>query len=315
MKILVCGAGVMGSLYAAKLSQSGNDVSILAQGKRYNELYGRAIFFRLLPSREIHAVDAMVVSSLTPGDEYDLAIVLTQPQEMQAALSQLQAAKRVKQVLLMAGEPASYKEWEDAIGNTRLVLGIPGVIGYHRNGIVNCKILPELVQPTLLGFTRDAQKSRLTPLVRVFRKAGFPTTISNNLLVWHKQRQAFADAVRDAVNMTGGNAKLFIEKPDITRMLVDATRDNLRAVEAENKGIPTTRLKILFFMPKGLLCMYWERLAKTRFFENTVIRQITAAKEEQKQRQAEQKVALDTSIINTSTKVTPIKSRLKERAI
>ncbi|HEY3366174.1 MAG TPA: 2-dehydropantoate 2-reductase N-terminal domain-containing protein [Symbiobacteriaceae bacterium] len=38
MRILVFGAGVLGSLYAAKLQESGHDVTILARGQRLDEI-------------------------------------------------------------------------------------------------------------------------------------------------------------------------------------------------------------------------------------------------------------------------------------
>ncbi|HET7116606.1 MAG TPA: 2-dehydropantoate 2-reductase N-terminal domain-containing protein [Hanamia sp.] len=38
MKILVYGAGVIGSIYAAKLFDAKNDVTLLARGKRYENL-------------------------------------------------------------------------------------------------------------------------------------------------------------------------------------------------------------------------------------------------------------------------------------
>ena len=38
MKILIYGAGVIGSIFAAKLALSGQDVTVLARGKRLEEL-------------------------------------------------------------------------------------------------------------------------------------------------------------------------------------------------------------------------------------------------------------------------------------
>ena len=45
MKILVIGAGVLGSFYAARLKESGQDVTVLARGKRAEQLreYGIVI--------------------------------------------------------------------------------------------------------------------------------------------------------------------------------------------------------------------------------------------------------------------------------
>lgn len=38
MKVLVYGAGVLGSLYAARLRQAGEDVTILARGQRFQDI-------------------------------------------------------------------------------------------------------------------------------------------------------------------------------------------------------------------------------------------------------------------------------------
>lgn len=42
-RILVYGAGVLGSLYAARLAESGKDVTILARGQRLRELWEHGI--------------------------------------------------------------------------------------------------------------------------------------------------------------------------------------------------------------------------------------------------------------------------------
>ena len=38
MKILIYGTGVLGSLYAARIKESGQDISILARGKRLSDI-------------------------------------------------------------------------------------------------------------------------------------------------------------------------------------------------------------------------------------------------------------------------------------
>lgn len=38
MKILIYGAGVIGSIFAGKLAIAGNDVTVLARGKRFDEI-------------------------------------------------------------------------------------------------------------------------------------------------------------------------------------------------------------------------------------------------------------------------------------
>ena len=46
MKILVIGAGVLGSLYAARLQAAGHDVSIMARGERLEQIRARGILLQ-----------------------------------------------------------------------------------------------------------------------------------------------------------------------------------------------------------------------------------------------------------------------------
>jgi len=43
MKILVYGAGVIGSIFAGKLAKNGYDITVLARGNRLNELNEKGI--------------------------------------------------------------------------------------------------------------------------------------------------------------------------------------------------------------------------------------------------------------------------------
>ncbi len=46
MRILIYGAGVIGSLYAVMLSDAGYDVSVYARGKRLAELNEKGMLYR-----------------------------------------------------------------------------------------------------------------------------------------------------------------------------------------------------------------------------------------------------------------------------
>ncbi len=74
MKTLVYGAGVLGSLYAAKLKEARHDVEILARGERLEEI--RANGLMLVDAskgrRTVTRVD--VVEALNPDDTYDLIV-------------------------------------------------------------------------------------------------------------------------------------------------------------------------------------------------------------------------------------------------
>ena len=75
-KILVYGAGPLGSLFAARLHQGGNDVSILARGRRLSELREYGIVLADAQTGEESVTRVNVVDDLAPGDVYDLVLVI-----------------------------------------------------------------------------------------------------------------------------------------------------------------------------------------------------------------------------------------------
>ena len=75
MKILFYGAGVMGSLYAARLQESGQDVSILARGQRLADIREHGIVLDDGATGQRTATRVNTVERLAPEDAYDLVVV------------------------------------------------------------------------------------------------------------------------------------------------------------------------------------------------------------------------------------------------
>jgi len=81
-KILVFGAGVLGSIYAARFKQSGQDVTILARGQRFKEITVNGIELEDALSGRKNNVKLTVVEKLEPDDIYDLIVVLVRKNQI-----------------------------------------------------------------------------------------------------------------------------------------------------------------------------------------------------------------------------------------
>jgi 2-dehydropantoate 2-reductase len=64
-KILVYGAGVIGSIFAGKLSLAGNDVTILARGKRYEEISSGGLILKDAMTGKTSRIGIMIMSWLS----------------------------------------------------------------------------------------------------------------------------------------------------------------------------------------------------------------------------------------------------------
>ncbi|MBU4557090.1 MAG: ketopantoate reductase family protein, partial [Actinobacteria bacterium] len=101
MKVLVYGAGVLGSLYAARLKESGHDVTVLARGKRFDEIESRGIVLEhaLKGTRSVTTV--AVTRELHPQDAYDLILVVMRRNQVADVLPALAANKKSRLVVFM----------------------------------------------------------------------------------------------------------------------------------------------------------------------------------------------------------------------
>ena len=81
MKILIYGAGVQGSYLAHVLVRGGNEVTILARGKRFEELKKDGIVIRHYLQLKTTVDKVNIISKLLPDDIYDLIFVVMQYQQ------------------------------------------------------------------------------------------------------------------------------------------------------------------------------------------------------------------------------------------
>ena len=78
LKILIYGAGVIGSIFAGKLALAKNDVTVLARGKRFEELKNDGIALVNPRTKKVGQAKVNVIDALLPEDSYDYIIVAMQ---------------------------------------------------------------------------------------------------------------------------------------------------------------------------------------------------------------------------------------------
>ena len=69
IRILIYGAGVIGSIYAGYLSLSGCEVSVLARGHRLEELRQKGLLYR--KGKEIQKAAVRILDRLESDERYD----------------------------------------------------------------------------------------------------------------------------------------------------------------------------------------------------------------------------------------------------
>src|SRR3954468_22672441 len=87
MKLLVYGAGVLGSQLSVRMHEAGHDVSLLARGERLAALRRHGVQLAEADSTDVRRVPVPVVEH--PAGEYDLIAVLVRAHQIDAVLESL----------------------------------------------------------------------------------------------------------------------------------------------------------------------------------------------------------------------------------
>lgn len=101
MKILVYGAGVLGSLFAARLKESGHDVTVLARGKRFDEIEAQGIVLEHALKGTRGVTPVAVTRDLKPDDCYDLVLVVMRRNQVADVLPALAASRKSELVVFV----------------------------------------------------------------------------------------------------------------------------------------------------------------------------------------------------------------------
>lgn len=87
MRILIYGAGVIGSLYAALFAESGIETAVYARGQRLESL--RLDGLRYEKDGIIRTADVRVLDALRKDDTYDFIFLTVRENQVHEALTQL----------------------------------------------------------------------------------------------------------------------------------------------------------------------------------------------------------------------------------
>ena len=87
MRILIYGAGVIGSLYAVLFAETGYDTSIYARGKRLEFLKKNGLLYK--KNQKIRRAEATILGELSDNDAYDFILLTVRENQLYEALAEL----------------------------------------------------------------------------------------------------------------------------------------------------------------------------------------------------------------------------------
>lgn len=281
MKILVYGAGVIGTLFADRLHRAGNDVAILARGRRLADLREHGVIVRDSRTGETTYSRIEVRKELRTDDQYDLIVVAVRKTQIETVIPALAANTPAKNLLFMVNTTEPYANWAEAVGKERLMVGFPGAGGTITGPILTYAFTPSWLQQTTIGEVDGSNSERLTEVASIFRAAEISTVTCGNMHAWQSTHVAMISPLGNAVLMAGCT-HLLPMRDDVLRLTIDAVLENFTVLDA--LGIPVTpaRLNVWYWLPKPMLVSALKKLCKTQMF-HTVTGHVWADRDEMQQ--------------------------------
>jgi 2-dehydropantoate 2-reductase len=289
-RILVIGAGVNGSICTVGLFNAGVDVTVLARGKHYEEIREGGIVIED-PFKHTRSVTRVpVIDRLDPQDVYDYILVIVRKNQA-AALLPVLAANPSPNVVFMVNNPSGPDEFTRALGKQRVMLGFVFGAGRREGSVIRAMAsvgtasnLAGRFWPSPFGEVDGAITPRLTRLVNILRRAGFPAGISrniNNYLATHAALVAPLAAF--AMQRGYDHASLTHYTSDDLGLLIDAMREVLDVLPTVGFRVAPKGTYILKITPRFLLVAGLRALLPSKFMEVGGMYHLSQAPDEMRQ--------------------------------
>lgn len=186
-RLLIVGAGVIGSIYALRFAQSGLDVTILARGKRLEALQRDGLRYNEYGAIRQQAIKT--IDKLDNDDIYDFIFVPVRYDQAEAALSAMKSNR--SRTIVTLTNTVGYDAWLEIVGD-RLLPGFPGAGGDIKDDVLYAQFGSEKHQGTIFGEIDGRTTERVKALARLLESAGLHYEIQQDIQAFHISHAALA---------------------------------------------------------------------------------------------------------------------------
>ncbi|HYB36301.1 MAG TPA: 2-dehydropantoate 2-reductase N-terminal domain-containing protein [Mycobacterium sp.] len=251
MKVLVVGAGVIGSFNAAHLVRGGVDVTLLARGKRLAVLQEHGVVLEDWRTCRRSVTPVPLVDRIEQDSDYDLALVIVRRNQVASVLPLLAAAPCIPSVVFLGNNLAGSSDMAAALGGERVLTGMVNA-GGQRNGVVVRYIWSRRL-PLLFGERDGVIRARTRAIAAMFCGAGLPARVVTDPDAYQKTHGAGLPAFAGALYSAGGDIRALGHRHDLLHLFITGYRDALRALRADGTAIHPRMTRALMWTPEWLL--------------------------------------------------------------
>jgi 2-dehydropantoate 2-reductase len=256
MKVLIVGAGVVGTVYGAHLAAAGNAVSVLSHGPRTDEVAAGGLCAREVTGGGLAEADAAVVPDAS-GD-YDIVLVAVRRDQLASACAGLTGLAGEPAVLFLGNNPGGRAGVAGGLPGD-VYLGFPGVAGVLAGGTASYVRIRQ--QPTALQKTPDP---RLAALGSDLTGRGFAVQRVADMDGWLAFHAAFVACITAALYRCGTDpVRLAADRPTLTLMCRAITGAFAALRASGTAGLPGNLAVLHSPLLRAVAVRYWARTMRS----------------------------------------------------
>ena len=267
-RILIFGAGVIGSIYAIKFIEAGFDVTMFARSNRFTTLKENGLQYN--EKGTVKSIKVNVIDTLENDDEYDVIFVTVRYDRSESALSALKD-NQSKSIVTMISNSNGFSSWLDIVGD-RLIPAFPGIGGQIKDGILYARFPPKILAATTFGEISGLVTERIENLAKLFKTAKLPYAINKDMrayLITHSVSDIAMIGVFHFEN------KIIDEKTARTRetahKITFTLKAYLRAIQKAGVAINPSVYKIMLKCPSLILDLFFMMWLRTKMVKDMML--------------------------------------------
>ncbi|EMB32924.1 hypothetical protein HMPREF9727_00074 [Treponema denticola MYR-T] len=261
MKLLIYGAGVIGSLYAAAFAKAGYDTTVYARGKKLETLKTRGLLYE--KNGKQYKAKVKVIDALQNDDIYDFIFLTVKENQVHTALEELQS-NGSPNIVTMVNTLEPYADWENLCGEGRIIPAFPGAGGSYEDGVLKADFTPSLIQATTFAEIGGNTSERLKKLTALFKTAGVPYRIVKDMHAWQLCHLALVVPIADAYYKAENPEEVWKEA-GIMNDTARQIKNNFQKLYRSGVKLSPPEMHLLRLLPAPILQAVFTQVFKSRF--------------------------------------------------
>jgi 2-dehydropantoate 2-reductase len=256
MKVLVVGAGVIGTVYGAHLAAAGSTVWVLSHGPRTDEVAAGGLCAREVLGGGRADAEAAVVPDASGA--YDIVLVAVRRDQLASACAGLAVLAGKPAIVFLGNNPAGRAAIAgDMPGD--VYLGFPGVGGVMTGGTASYVRIRQ--QPTALPKTSDP---RLAALEAALSSRGFAVQRVADMDGWLAYHAAFIACIAAALYRCGTDpVRLAADRTTLTLMCQAISEAFAALRNGGTAGLPRNLAVLHSPLLRAVAVRYWARTMRS----------------------------------------------------